>query len=95
MASRFSLNVETDIQPISDFRSNTAAVLEQLRQSGRPMVLTQRGRSTAVLLDVHVYQALMEEFETLQDIAQGRSEVAAGRTLSSEEVRQRLQSRRG
>ena len=41
--------LDTDIRPVSEFRANVADLIEQVRNSGRPLVLTQRGHSAAVL----------------------------------------------
>lgn len=57
------LNLHTDIKPVSEFRANAAELIEQIRTSGRPLVLTQRGHSAAVVLDVAEYQRLVEEVE--------------------------------
>lgn len=88
------IDLKTDIQPVSDFRSNAAAILKQVRDTRRPLILTQRGRGAAVLLDIDVYQDLVEELQTLRDVAAGRADIAAGRSLSNEEARERLRSRR-
>lgn len=93
MTDGTNLNLKTDIRPITEFRTNAAATLEQLKVSGRPMVLTQRGRSAAVLLDVGLYQSIVEELETLRDIAKARADIAAGKTYSTEQVRQTFRAR--
>ncbi len=90
--SKFSFNLE-DIQPVSDFRANTAAVLQQVRDTGRPVVLTQRGRGAAVLVDVAVFQNLVDELDELRDIHLGLADVAAGRVTKSEEARLQLLNR--
>jgi prevent-host-death family protein len=91
--AKIPLNLETDIQPVSDFRSNAAAILKQVRESGRPLILTQRGRAAAVLLDIGLYQALIDEIETLRDVNVAREDLAAGRVLRNEEARARLHAR--
>jgi len=93
MPNKTSSVHKTDIQPLSDFRSNAAAALKHLRDSGRPLVLTQRGRGAAVLLDIEVYQSLVEELETLRDIATSRAQIAEGRSVSDQEARRRLRAR--
>lgn len=65
--SRISL--AEDIRPLSEFRANAAKLIEQVRETRRPLVLTQRGRSTAVVLSVEEYeQAILARTEE-QDIA--------------------------
>ena len=93
MVSNLSLNLETDIQPISDFRSNAATILEQLKKNGRPVVLTQRGKSAAVLLDVRLYQELVDELETLRDIARARAELSSGKGLNLEQAHEIFSSK--
>lgn len=88
--ARVALDLETDIQPVSDFRANASAMLQQVRDTGRPLVLTQRGRSTAVLLDIRTYQDLLEELQDLRDVQRGLDDVAAGNTVSHADVVARL-----
>ncbi len=84
------IDLEADIQPVSDFRANAAASLKQVKETGRPVVLTQRGRGAAVLMDVGVYQALVDEIDLLRDIRAGLSDVAAGRVVASSDARAQL-----
>ena len=41
-----------DIVPISDLRKDAAAVLKRVRSSREPVIITQRGRASAVMLSV-------------------------------------------
>ena len=88
-----ALDLENDIQPVSDFRANAAAMLKRVKDTGRPLVLTQNGRGTAVLLDVRAYQALIEENQMLREVQHGLADVAAGRTVPHEDARARLLAR--
>ena len=63
-----SLRVSEDIRSLSEFRANVAAFVEQVRRTHRPLVLTQHGRSRAVLLDVAEYERLVERAELLEDV---------------------------
>jgi prevent-host-death family protein len=56
----------SDIRPLSEFRANAAALVRHVQGTKRPLVLTQRGRSAAVLLDVEAYDALVEQVEVLR-----------------------------
>lgn len=66
-----------DIVPVTDFRNNAADILAQLLRNGRPIVLTQRGRASAVLLDVREYQRLTERLAVLEGQA-GKDPLAQG-----------------
>ena len=71
------LKFTEDILPVTDFRNNAADILERLTKSGRPILLTQRGRATAVLLDVREYQKLCDRLEELERNATERPAPAA------------------
>ncbi len=65
-----------DIQPLTAFRANVASFVDQVRQTGRPLVLTQHGRGAAVLLGAADYEVLVEELEILRDIQVSERELA-------------------
>ncbi len=81
-----ALDLTDDIKPISEFRANAAALLKQVQATGRPMVITQHGRSAAVLVDVQSYQQMTEELDTLRDIAAARAQYAAGGVTSHSDL---------
>ena len=91
--AKLALNLETDIQPVSEFRANASALLDHVRETGRPLVLTRRGRGAAVLLDISAYQELLDELDELQDVHRGLADVEAGRVLHHDDVEQRLLER--
>lgn len=66
-ACMHGIDLENDIRPLSEFRANTASLVRQVKKSGRPLVLTQHGKSTVVLLDVRHYQSLVAAVERLAD----------------------------
>lgn len=65
------LNIEEDIRPLSEFRANTAALVKQVKNTRRPLVLTQHGKSTVVLLDVGHYESLMSSLESYEGSREG------------------------
>ena len=81
------INLREDIQPLSEFRANAAAMLRRVRESGRSLVLTQRGHSAAVVLDVGQYERLLEELELLRDIHQAGQQIAAGDGIAHRDAR--------
>ena len=70
------INLSQDIKSLSDFRANTALYLQNIKKSRRPMVITQNGKSSAVVLDVKEYESLLEKIELLQDIQIARQQFA-------------------
>ena len=82
-----------DIQPVTEFRANAAQFIEQVRETGEPVILTQHGRSAAVLLDVDAYEAMMDELDLLRDVRRAEDQVAAGKALSHAAVSKKLRAR--
>nr|AMP55764.1 antitoxin Phd_YefM, type II toxin-antitoxin system [uncultured bacterium] len=80
------LKPSQDVQPLSAFRANAAGFLDQLRSTKRPLVLTQHGKSAAVVLDVDQYEALVDEIEVIRDIRQAKAELARGEGIPHEDV---------
>ena len=58
-----------DVRPVTEFRAHASAFLRQIRDTKRAVILTQHGRSAAVLLDVLVYEDLLGELQQLRDSA--------------------------
>jgi prevent-host-death family protein len=83
------LRVE-DVQPVSAFRSNAAKLIEQVQVSKRALLLTQRGRSAAVVLDPTEYERLIETLELLQDVHEANAQIAAGKTVSQTKAEKAL-----
>jgi PHD/YefM family antitoxin component YafN of YafNO toxin-antitoxin module len=86
------LDPATD-EPVSDLATDTATLLARLRETGRPLVIAERGHHSAVLMDAEVYRALLDELATLRDIRQGLQDIASGRLTPHDEAKVRLLAR--
>ncbi len=84
------LKIHQDIKPLSEFRANAASVIQQVHDTKRPVVITHRGRSAAVLIDSQEYENLMEKLELLQDIHEAELEIQTGKGVSHEQARKQL-----
>ena len=91
-ASR-KIRLDTDIKPVSEFRANAAELIDQVRTSGRPLVLTQRGHSAAVVIDVADYQQMVDEMELLRDVRTAVEQIEAGKGISNRDAKAELRKR--
>jgi PHD/YefM family antitoxin component YafN of YafNO toxin-antitoxin module len=57
-----------------------------MRKTNEPVVITQRGRATAVMVSVEEYERSNHEREILRLLAQGEKEVAAGKGHELDDV---------
>lgn len=89
------VKLHTDIKPVSEFRANAAELIEHVRNSKRPLVLTQRGHSAAVVLDVDEYERMVEEIELLSDVRVAVQQLERGQGVSNREAKAELRRRFG
>ena len=68
----------SNIIPISDLRQDASNLLKQLRKSKEPLIITQRGRATAVMIGVDAYEESEHEKELLRLLAKGEMEIEIG-----------------
>lgn len=66
------------IKPISHLKAHASEVLQQLRESREPMVITQNGEARAVLQDVTTYEETQETLALLKILSLGQMEADAG-----------------
>ncbi|HET6765061.1 MAG TPA: type II toxin-antitoxin system Phd/YefM family antitoxin [Longimicrobiaceae bacterium] len=80
------INLDEDVRPVSEFRQNAAKFVQQVRTTHRPLVLTQHGRSAAVLLDVGEYERMLETLGVVRDVARAEREIEAGEVIDHDKV---------
>jgi plasmid stabilization system protein ParE len=61
-----------------------------VRATGRPLVLTERGESAAVVVEAHQYEQIMEELDLLRDIRTSLQQLADGQGVSHDEAKAEL-----
>jgi prevent-host-death family protein len=89
------LDIANDIRSLSDFKRNTSELLERLRKTGKPLVLTINGKAEVVVQDAEAYQELLERVETIEGTRRGVADVKAGRTEPAREVFNRIRRKHG
>ena len=84
------VRLDQDIRPLSDFRANVAAYLEEIKKNKRPIVITQHGKSAAVVMDVGEYEELMEKIEVLSDIQIAETQIQAGHGIDHSDAKSQV-----
>ena len=87
------IQLDQDIRSLSDFRANAASYIERVKSNRRPLVLTQHGKSSAVLIDVEEYQKLLDKIQLLEEISTARKELDNGEGISQEEFFSELRAK--
>ncbi|MEW6238471.1 MAG: type II toxin-antitoxin system Phd/YefM family antitoxin [Candidatus Omnitrophota bacterium] len=68
----------SNIIPMSDLRQDAAKVLNQVKNSKEPLIITQKGRAAAVMLGIEAYKQSERDNEILRLLAKGEREIELG-----------------
>ena len=83
---------------LTAFRRRAGEVLREVEKSGRPVVVTVRGRVAAVVQSVEEYRRLMDvaaQADAREGIRQGVEDLRAGRVRPAEEFFSEFEQRHG
>jgi prevent-host-death family protein len=80
------MNLSTQIKPISYLKSHTAQIVTELTQSRQPLVVTQNGEATMVVMDIKSYEERENTLALLKVLALGQHEIANGQFRDADEV---------
>ena len=76
------MDITKDIQPMTTFRNHSAEIMQHLKYTRRPIVLTVNGKASAVEQDAEAYQHLLDlaaEASAAEGIRQGLEDLRNGR----------------
>lgn len=85
-----------NIIPVTDLQRQAGQIISGLSESDEPVVITQRGRASAVLISAEKYVEIeadlkrLDELELIDMIELSRQDIAESRILSHDEVKKRL-----
>lgn len=85
-----------NIIAVSDLQRQAAQVLNAVKNSPDPIIITQRGRAAAVIISAKRYAQIEEDLADFDDlaleqlVAEGRRAKEAGDFLTLDEVKRRL-----
>lgn len=92
------MEINQDIKPVTFLKTKTAAVLAQINDTKRPLIITQDGEPRAVIQDPASYERTRKALALMKLISQGEEDVRKGRvskqTSVFAEMRERLKKRR-
>lgn len=80
------VRIQDDIVPVGHFKTHASRILRRLHDEQRPIVITQRGKATGVLITPADFDRLTERARFMEAIEQGLSDSKAAQTLSNEAV---------
>ena len=88
------LDLNNDIDSLSNFTRNTPEFLRQLKETGHPVVLTINGKAELVVQDTASYQRLVELAERtrrMDALKDSLADMRAGRVVPAEAMLDEMQ----
>lgn len=80
------MKFSTQIKPISYLKSHAAQIVKELGESRQPLVITQNGEATMVVIDVKSYEERENTLALLKLLALGNGQIEQGRFRDVEDV---------
>ena len=80
------MKLSSQIKPISYLKSHTAQIVTELSESRQPLVITQNGEATMVVIDIKSFEERENTLALLKVLAMGNNEIAQGKFRDAEEV---------
>ena len=87
------MKITEDVRPVTYLKSRAAAMLTQINETHRPVIITQNGEPRAVLQDPESYERMRSAIGLMKLLAQGEEDVRSGRTSRQEAVFKRLRNK--
>lgn len=72
---------------VTTLKRQATELLDDLARDREPILITQHGVPTAVLVDIASYELQQSRMAILEGIARGERELAEGRTLTHAQVK--------
>ncbi len=78
------------MKPVTEVKRRATEIIAELRQDKRPVLITEHGRSAAVLLDVESYELMVRQLDLLGGVARGERAILEHRVVSHAAAKRRL-----
>jgi prevent-host-death family protein len=80
------IDVTQDIHSMTAFKRNSAGLMKRIKKTGRPLVLTVKGKAEAVLLDAAAYKDVADRLDAVTSIRRGFAQAKKGQRRAVDEV---------
>ena len=75
-----------NIKPLSEFRNNIKKYIEEINATKKPIVVTQHGKSAAVVMNVDEFQQMQDQIEFMKKVIHGLDDYKKNKIYSKDEV---------
>lgn len=85
------MKIRQDIRSVTYLKSRAADLLQQINETHRPVVITQKGEPRAVVLDPESYERMRAAIGLMKLLSMSEDDVTGGKLLDQEEVFRKLE----
>jgi prevent-host-death family protein len=75
---------------VTTLKRRATKIISTLVEDRDPILITQRGRPAAYLIDVETYEGLKDKLAVLEVIGRGERAIQEGRVISHKQAKKRL-----
>lgn len=72
-------SITQDIKSVTDLKKSTNEIFRQIRQTGRPVIITVNGKPGVVLIDAEVFEKKLKALNLKNLLSEAESDIKAGR----------------
>jgi prevent-host-death family protein len=72
------IDVTQDIHSLTKFKRNSSGLMRQMRKTGRPLVLTVKGKAEVVVVDAAAYQEVASQLDAVASVRRGLAQARKG-----------------
>lgn len=72
------IDVSQDIQSMTTFKRNSVGLVKRMRKTGRPLVLTVKGKAEVVVMEAHAWQQMADRVDAVEGIRRGLAQARKG-----------------
>lgn len=80
------MNITEDIRSLTEFKRNSARLIAQIKETGRPQILTVNGKPSVVVMDAAAWQEVQDQLDyadTVTGIRRGLAQAWAGEGIGA------------
>ena len=70
-----------DSRTLAVLKAEPLAVVKQVRKTGRPVIVTTKGKADVVIMDAAIFERRLKLANLARLLAEGEADVRAGRTM--------------
>ena len=75
---------------VTTLKRRATEIIDELNKDGTPVLITQRGKPAAYLVDVESFELMQRRIQILEGIARGEQAIREGNVFTHEEAKRKL-----